>query len=192
MRPFLAPLLALAGLTLSPFLTPETLPLPTQAMAKKSKLTPCLWFQNDAEEAMRFYVATFPDARVVSEVRWGEGGPLPEGSLMTASFQLAGQEFRVLNGCPGLGFNASFSLSVDCETQEEVDRYWEALTKDGGKPGQCGWLEDKYGFSWQIVPRVLGELMADEDAAKARRVGAAMMQMGKLDIRRLKEAADKR
>lgn len=192
MRAFLAPLLALAGLSLSPFPTSETLPPTPQAMAKKSKLTPCLWFQDDAEEAMRFYVATFPDARVLSEARWGEGGPMPEGSLMTATFLLAGQEFRVLSGCPGLEFNATFSLSVDCETQEEVDRYWEALTKDGGKPGQCGWLEDKYGVSWQIVPRVLGELMADKDAAKARRVGAAMMQMGKLDIARLEKAASGR
>jgi len=189
MKPILSTLLALAGLVLNHFLPPESTQQPTpQAMAKTPKLTPCLWFPKEAEEAMRFYLATFPDARVLSESRWGEGGPFPKGSLMTARFLLAGQEFMVLNGCPG-EFSESVSLSVDCETQEEVDRYWAALTKDGGEPGRCGWLKDRYGVSWQVVPSVLGELLGDKDPARAGRVGAALMQMEKLDIRRLQEAA---
>jgi predicted 3-demethylubiquinone-9 3-methyltransferase (glyoxalase superfamily) len=189
MKPFLGPWLALAGLVLTLFPHPSPTTQETTAMPKKPKLTTSLWFQQDAEEAIRFYVSLFPDAKVLSETRWGEGGPMPKGSLMAARFQLAGQEYVALNGAPGLEFNDTFSLAIDCETQAEVDRYWDALTKDGGEPGQCGWLKDRFGVSWQVVPSQLPAMLGDEDPARARRVGAAMMQMKKLDIARLEQAA---
>jgi predicted 3-demethylubiquinone-9 3-methyltransferase (glyoxalase superfamily) len=156
------------------------------------KITTCLWFQNDAEEALRFYTSIFKDAKVVSESRWGEGGPAPKGSLMAATFQLAGQEFMVLNGRPDFDFNESVSLMVSCQTQAEIDEYWQKLSAGSGEAGRCGWLKDRFGVSWQIVPSVLGKLLSDPDPAKAKRVGAALMQMSKLDIARLQQAYDGR
>jgi predicted 3-demethylubiquinone-9 3-methyltransferase (glyoxalase superfamily) len=161
--------------------------LAVPAGPRKQKITPFLWFDGDAEEAVRFYLSIFEDSRLLSQTRWGEGGPFPAGTLLTATFQLAGREFMALNGGPQFRFTEAISLLVSCETQEEVDEFWEKLTA-GGEPGRCGWLADKYGLSWQIVPTVLGKLMQDEDPEKARRVVQAMMEMGKLDIRRLEQA----
>lgn len=176
------------GSSLLPLITSQE---PTQTMAKQ-KITTFLWYDDDAEEAIRFYCSIFPDAKVLAETRWGEGGPVPEGTLMTATFQLAGQEFMALNGGPAFRFNEAISLFVHVNTQREIDELWAKLTSGGGEPGQCGWLKDKYGLSWQVVPDALGKMLADKDPAKAQRVGAAMMQMGKLDIERLKQAYDGR
>lgn len=151
------------------------------------KITPFLWFDNQAEEAMNFYVSIFKNAKILSVSRYGEGGPGPAGSVMTGTFQLEGQEFMVLNGGPDYKFNEAISLFVDCKTQEEVDELWEKLT-EGGEPGPCGWLKDKYGLSWQIVPSVLGELLSDPDPAKAQRVLKTMLQMSKIDIKALQQA----
>lgn len=161
------------------------------SMTPKQKITTFLWFDDDAEEAIRHYSAIFPKARIVSETRWGEGGPLPKGTLMTATFQLAGQEFMALNGGPSFHFNEAVSLFVSCDTQAEVDEYWAKLSA-GGEPGRCGWLKDKYGLSWQVVPTALGKMLADPDPARARRVAESMLQMDKLDLRRLQEAYDQR
>jgi len=161
-------------------------------MPIKQKITTFLWFDHEAEEAVHFYLSIFKDSKILAESRWGEGAPLPKGTLMTASFQLAGQEFLALNGGPQYRFTEAISLLVNCETQAEVDELWEKLCADGGEPGQCGWLKDKYGLSWQVVPTVLGKMMADKDPARAKRVTEAMMQMEKLDIRRLQAAYDKR
>ena len=160
-------------------------------MLQNQKITTFLWFDQNAEEAIRWYVSIFENSKVLSETRWGEGGPAQKGTLMAARFQLAGQEFLALNGRPQSGFTEAVSLLVDCETQSEVDELWERLG-DGGEPGRCGWLKDKYGLSWQIVPTVLGEMLQDKDAAKAKRVADAMLQMNKLDIKRLKQAYDQR
>jgi predicted 3-demethylubiquinone-9 3-methyltransferase (glyoxalase superfamily) len=160
------------------------------AMRPKQKITTFLWFDRDAEEAVRFYTSIFKDSKVLSETRWGEGGPVPKGTLMTARFQLAGQEFIALNGGPMYRFTEAISLFVDCETQREVDDLWARLSA-GGEPGRCGWLKDKYGLSWQIIPTTLGELLADKDPVKVRRVSEAMLKMDKLDISRLKEAHDR-
>jgi predicted 3-demethylubiquinone-9 3-methyltransferase (glyoxalase superfamily) len=162
-----------------------------RAMPEKQKITTFLWFNDDAEEAIRLYTSVFKDSKVLSETRWGEGGPRPKGTLMTARFQLAGQEFMALNGGPQYRLTEAISLLVDCETQEEVDELWEKLSA-GGEPGRCGWLKDRYGLSWQIVPSVLGRLLGDKDAEKAKRVAEAMMGMGKLDIRGLQKAYDQR
>lgn len=161
-------------------------------MSPKQKITTFLWFDHQAEEAVHFYLSIFDDSKILAESRWGEGSPFPKGTLMTARFQLAGQEFIALNGGPQFRFNEAISLVVNCETQAEVDGLWEELTADGGEPGQCGWLKDKYGLSWQVVPTVLSKMLSDEDSARAGRVAAAMMQMGKLDIRRLQAAYDQR
>ncbi len=152
------------------------------------KITPFLWFDGNAEEAMNFYLSVFRNSKVVSVSRYGDAGPGPRGTVMVAQFQLDGQDFMALNGGPQFTFSPAMSLLVSCETQEEVDRYWDKLS-EGGKPGQCGWLQDKYGLSWQIVPTILGQLMQDKDAAKAGRVMKAMLQMTKLDIEGLKRAA---
>jgi predicted 3-demethylubiquinone-9 3-methyltransferase (glyoxalase superfamily) len=156
-------------------------------MPVTQKITTFLWFDRDAEAAVRFYTSIFPDSKVVAESRWGDGGPVPKGTLMTAKFRLAGQQFIALNGGPQYHFTEAISLLVDCETQREVDDLWAKLSA-GGEPGRCGWLKDKYGLSWQIVPTVLGAMLSDKDPAKAQRVGAAMLQMDKLDIARLKQA----
>jgi predicted 3-demethylubiquinone-9 3-methyltransferase (glyoxalase superfamily) len=151
-------------------------------------ITPFLWFDGKAEEAMNFYVSIFKNAGVVSVTRYGDAGPGPKGTVMTTAFRLDGQNFVALNGGPQFTFTPAISFVVNCDTQEEVDHYWEKLS-EGGEPNQCGWLTDKYGLSWQIVPRVLPQLLQDTDAAKSKRVMAAMLQMKKLDIGRLKQAA---
>ena len=151
------------------------------------KITPFLWFDDKAEEAMNFYVSIFKNSKIVSVSRFGEGGPGPKGKVMTATFQLNGQEFTALNGGPHFTFSEAISFFVSCETQQEVDELWEKLSK-GGEESQCGWLKDKYGLSWQIIPTILGELMGDKDAEKAQRVMKAMLQMKKIDSNKLKQA----
>jgi predicted 3-demethylubiquinone-9 3-methyltransferase (glyoxalase superfamily) len=151
------------------------------------KITPFLWFDDKAEEAMNFYVSIFKNSKIVGVSRYGEGGPGPKGTVMTATFQLDGQEITALNGGPQFAFTEAISFYVDCESQQEVDELWEKLS-EGGEQGQCGWLKDKYGLSWQIVPSVLGELLQDKDANRARRVMEAMLQMRKIEIERLKIA----
>ncbi|AXQ58432.1 MULTISPECIES: VOC family protein [Streptomyces] len=153
------------------------------------KITTNLWFDGQAEEAAAFYTSLFEDARVLGVERFTEAGPGEPGSVVTVTFQLAGQEFVAINGGPEFTFTEAISLSVDCETQEEVDRYWEALTADGGEEVQCGWLKDKYGLSWQIVPRALVELLASSDREAAARATRAMLEMKKLDIQALRDAA---
>jgi len=151
------------------------------------KITPFLWFNNNAEEAMNFYVSIFKNAKIGSVTRYGDAGPGPKGTVMSATFQLEGQEFYALNGGPHFSFTPAISLFVSCETQQEVDELWEKLSA-GGAPQQCGWLQDKYGLSWQIIPTILGKLLQDKDPAKANRVMKAMLQMTKIDIARLKQA----
>ena len=153
------------------------------------KITPCLWFDRQAEEAAQFYTSVFKNSRIVKTVRYGEGAPLPAGTVLTIAFELDGQEFTALNGGPHFKFSPAVSFVVHCRTQQEVDEYWDKLC-DGGKPNQCGWLDDKFGISWQIVPTVLPEMMADKDAARAQRVTQAMMKMVKLDIAQLEQAYD--
>jgi predicted 3-demethylubiquinone-9 3-methyltransferase (glyoxalase superfamily) len=153
----------------------------------QNKITTFLTYVDRAEEAVAFYTSIFPNSRIVSESRYGEAGPGPEGSLMSATFELAGQEFMALNGGPSFSFAQGFSLYVDCKTQEEVDELWERLS-EGGEKGPCGWLTDRFGLSWQIIPRALPELLGDEDPEKARRVMNAMLQMGKIDIAGLRRA----
>ena len=151
------------------------------------KITPFLWFDNQAEEAANFYVSIFKHSKIVNVSRYGEAGPGPKGSAMTVVFQLDGQEFIALNGGPHFKFTEAISFSVDCKTQQEVDEYWEKLSA-GGKPGQCGWLKDKYGLSWQIVPSILGQLLGDKDPQKSKRAMEAMLKMTKLDITALQRA----
>jgi predicted 3-demethylubiquinone-9 3-methyltransferase (glyoxalase superfamily) len=151
------------------------------------KITPFLWFNNNAEEAIDFYMSIFKDSKVLHVLRYGDAGPGPKGSIMSASFQLHGQEFMVLNGGPQFTFSPAISFFVKCETQAEVDNLWAKLSK-GGTTNRCGWLQDKYGLSWQIIPTLLGELLQDKDAAKAGRVMQAMMQMDKIDLATLKQA----
>ena len=147
-----------------------------------------MWFDNQAEEAMNFYTSIFKNSRVLSVSRYGEAGPGPQGTVMSGTFQLEGQEFMALNGGPQFTFSPAISFFVNCETQAEVDDLWEKLS-EGGETEQCGWLRDKFGLSWQIVPTVLGELLNDPDAEKSRRVMEAMLQMVKLDIAGLEQAA---
>ena len=151
------------------------------------KIIPFLWFDHQAEEAMKYYVSIFKNSKVVSVARYGDAGPGPKGTVMMATFQLEGQEFYALNGGPKYRFTPAISLFVSCGTQEEVDRLWEKLT-EGGRADQCGWLQDKYGLSWQIIPMILGKLMSDPDPKKSQAVMKAMLQMAKLDIARLKQA----
>lgn len=152
------------------------------------KITPFLWFDEEAEEAMSFYTSVFEDSKVIGVSRWGEAGPGEPGTVMIATFEIEGQRFTALNGGPRFKFNEAISFEIDCETQEEVDYLWESLTAGGGEPGMCGWLKDKYGLSWQVVPRILGELMTDEDREKAKRVTEAMLSMRKIDIAELQRA----
>ena len=156
------------------------------------KITPFLWFNDNAEEAVKFYTSIFKNSKIGKIARYGEEGEKiagrPKGSVMTVEFQLEGQQFIALNGGPIFKFTEAISFVVNCETQEEVDYYWEKLSA-GGKEVQCGWLKDKHGLSWQIVPTVLGELLSDKDAAKSQRVMHAMLKMVKLDIKKLKQAA---
>ena len=155
------------------------------------KINPFLWFDHQAEEAAKFYVSLFKNSKVVSVSRYGDAGPGPKGTVMVVAFQLDGQEFLALNGGPQFKFSPAVSLVVNCETQEEVDDFWKKLS-EGGATQQCGWLQDKYGLSWQIVPTVLGKLMQDKDAKKSERVMKAMLQMHKLDIAGLKQAYEGR
>lgn len=152
------------------------------------KITTFLWFDKEAEEAAEFYTSLFEESRIISINRYPEGSPAPPGSVMTVSFQLAAQEFIALNAGPHFRFNEAISLFVDCEDQDEVDRLWEALTAEGGEESQCGWLKDRYGLSWQIIPRRLDELMQDEDSTKASAVVQAMLKMKKIDVSELEKA----
>jgi len=154
------------------------------------KITPFLWFDGKAEEAMNFYVSIFKHSKVVRVTRYGDAGPGPKGTVMSATFQLEGQDFYALNGGPQFKFTPAISLFVNCETQQEVDELWEKLSA-GGRKDQCGWLQDKYGLSWQIVPTTLEKLLGDKDPAKANRVMQAMMQMKKIDIKGLQQAYDR-
>lgn len=151
------------------------------------KITPFLWFNGQAEEAMNFYTSVFKDAKVGNIMRYGSAGPGEPGSVLSATFSLFGLEFTALNGGPGFNFSPATSFFVSCETQEEVDEYWNKLS-EGGKTNQCGWLDDKFGVTWQIVPSVLGPLLQDKDREKAKRVMQAMLKMTKLDIKTLQEA----
>jgi predicted 3-demethylubiquinone-9 3-methyltransferase (glyoxalase superfamily) len=153
------------------------------------KITPFLWFDNQAEEAVNFYTSIFKNSKVGNVTRYGEAGPGPAGSVLTASFELEGLEFTALNGGPHFKFTEAVSLHVSCESQEEVDYYWEKLS-DGGQIQQCGWLKDRFGMSWQIVPTALHRLLNDPDPQKANRVMHAMLQMKKLDIAGLQKAYD--
>jgi predicted 3-demethylubiquinone-9 3-methyltransferase (glyoxalase superfamily) len=157
------------------------------------KITPCLWFDDEAEAAVAFYTGIFRNSKVVSVSRYGEAGHeihgKPAGTVLTVAFELEGQAFTALNGGPVFKFNEAVSFQVDCETQEEVDYYWEKLSEGGDpKAQQCGWLKDKYGVSWQVVPRVLVEMMSDPDSEKSGRAMEAMLQMKKIDIAALKRA----
>jgi predicted 3-demethylubiquinone-9 3-methyltransferase (glyoxalase superfamily) len=156
-------------------------------MAAKQKITTFLWFDSNAEEAMNHYVSTFKNSKIVNVTRYGEAGPGPVGAVMVGTFQIEGQEFAALNGGPQFKFTEAISLVVNCDSQEEVDDLWTKLS-EGGAPGQCGWLKDKFGLSWQIVPRVLVELLQDPDPVKSQRVMQAMMQMTRMDIAGLQRA----
>jgi predicted 3-demethylubiquinone-9 3-methyltransferase (glyoxalase superfamily) len=153
------------------------------------KITPFLWFDGNAEEAMTFYVSIFPSAKVLNVRRYGDGGPWPKGTIMSATFELEGQQFMALNGGPQFKFTEAISLFVNCETQQEVDDLWNRLGA-GGAPQQCGWLKDKFGLSWQIIPSALGSMLGDQDAAKAKRAMQAMLRMTKIDIQALQRAFD--
>jgi predicted 3-demethylubiquinone-9 3-methyltransferase (glyoxalase superfamily) len=153
-----------------------------------TQISTCLWFDGRAEEAANFYVSIFPNSKILKTARYPEGAPGPSGSVMTIEFELDGRKFLGLNGGPHFKFNEAISFIISCQTQEEVDRYWQALTAGGGEV-QCGWVKDKFGVSWQVVPTALGELLSDPDAQKAKRVMQAMMGMKKLDIRGLQQAA---
>ena len=155
------------------------------------KIYSCLWFKTEAEQAMNFYLGIFPNSKVSSTMRWGDVGPGPKGSIVTCSFEYDGQTVMLLNGNPHFEFTPSVSLVVNCADQAEVDHYWDKLL-EGGKTMACGWLTDKFGVSWQIVPTMLPKLLTDPDRAKADRVMAAMMQMIKLDVATLQKAADAR
>lgn len=154
------------------------------------KITPFLWFDDQAEEAASFYTSIFKDSKIGEVTRYGAGGPGPQGSVMTVSFELEGMQFTALNGGPQFRFTEAISFVVDCQSQAEVDELWEKLT-DGGEESQCGWLKDRFGVSWQIVPSELGELLNDPDPAKAQSVTEAMLQMKKIDLQALREARER-
>lgn len=153
------------------------------------KITPFLWFDDKAEEAMNFYISIFKNSKVVRVTRYGDAGPGPKGTVMAATFELEGQEFYALNGGPVFKFTPAISLFVNCETQQEVDELWEKLSQ-GGRIDQCGWLQDRYGLSWQIIPTLLGKLLGDKDPVKANRAMQAMLQMKKIDMAGLQKAHD--
>ena len=152
------------------------------------KITPFLWFDTQAEDAAKFYVSVFPNSKILRTARYGEAGPGPKGGVMTVEFELDGQRMIALNGGPVFKLTEAFSLSVDCKDQKEVDHYWTKLS-EGGQESMCGWLKDRYGLSWQIVPTILGKLLSDRDGKKAKRVMEAMLKMRKIDIAALKAAA---
>ena len=153
------------------------------------KITPFLWFDGNAEEAANFYISIFKNSKMGKISRYGDAGPGPKGSAMSVTFQLEGQEFYALNGGPQFKFTPAISFFVNCETQQEVDDLWEKLSA-GGRTDRCGWLQDKFGLSWQIIPTVLGQLLGDKDPQRAKRAMQAMLQMTKLDIKKLQQAAD--
>jgi predicted 3-demethylubiquinone-9 3-methyltransferase (glyoxalase superfamily) len=153
----------------------------------QQRITPFLWFNDNAEEAINFYTSLFKNSKVLNVARYGDAGPGPSGTVMSATFQLEGQEFMALNGGPEFRFTEAISLFVKCETQAEVDELWQKLT-EGGEESQCGWLKDKYGLSWQIIPNALSEMLSDKDPDKAGRVMRAMLPMQKIDIKTLQEA----
>lgn len=153
------------------------------------RISPFLWFDSEAEEAANLYVSLFPNSKITRVARYGEGGPGKAGTVMTISFELDGLPVTALNGGPVFKLSEAFSMSVDCADQAEVDHYWDALIEGGGQASQCGWLKDRFGLSWQIVPRALPRLLADPDRAKAQRVMAAMLKMVKLDVAKLEQAA---
>ena len=156
------------------------------------KITPFLWFDGKAEEAMNFYTSIFPNSKIGSVMRYGDAGPGPKGSVMSCTFQLEGQEFYALNGGPQFKFTPAISLFVNCETQQEVDELWKKLLSAGGREDQCGWLQDKYGLSWQIIPTALGQMLGDKDPKKANRAMQAMLKMKKIEIKGLQAAYDGR
>lgn len=153
------------------------------------KITPFLWFDNQAEEAMNFYLSIFKDSKALAVTRYGDAGPGPKGSVMTAKFQLEGLEFVALNGGPVFNFTEAVSFAINCESQKEVDYFWEKLT-EGGAESQCGWLKDRYGLSWQVVPTILLKMLQDKDPEKSARVIKAMLPMRKIDIAILQQAYD--
>ena len=153
----------------------------------QQKITPFLWFNDNAEEAMNLYTSVFKDSKIVNVTRYGKGAPGKEGTVMTGTFQIDGQTFYVLNGGPQFKFTEAISLFVNCETQEEVDELWEKLS-EGGQKSQCGWLKDKFGLSWQIIPAAMGQMLQDKDPQKSQRVMQAMMQMTRIDIQKLQAA----
>ena len=155
------------------------------------KIIPFLWFDDKAEDAAKFYVSLFKNSRIVSVTRHGEAGPGPKGTAMSVTFQLDGQEFYALNGGPLFKFTEAISLFINCETQQEVDELWEKLS-EGGQKSQCGWLKDKYGLSWQVIPTVLGKLLGDKDPMKSKRVMEAMLKMSKIETKKLMEAYEGR
>ena len=152
------------------------------------QLTPCLWFDTEGEDAAELYTSVFPNSKILEVARYGSAGPRKEGTVMTVTFELDGQEFLALNGGPEFTFNEAISFQIPCRDQAEVDHYWEKLG-EGGEHGPCGWLKDRFGLSWQVVPNRLTELLTDSDREKAQRVMAAMMQMGKIEIDELEQAA---
>jgi predicted 3-demethylubiquinone-9 3-methyltransferase (glyoxalase superfamily) len=151
-------------------------------------ITPWLWFDTEGEEAANFYTSVFPNSRILDVARYGSAGPRPEGTVMTVTFELDGRKFGALNGGPDFTFNEAISFQVSCKNQEEVDMFWSKLS-DGGEEGPCGWLKDRYGVSWQIVPTALTELLGDPDREKSQRVMAAMLKMKKIEIDELERAA---
>ena len=153
------------------------------------KIVPFLWFNDQAEEAMNLYVSIFPNSKVVSVTRYGDAGPGPKGSVMSATFQLDGQDFYALNGGPHHKFTPAISMFINCETQAEVDELWAKLSA-GGREDRCGWLQDRFGLSWQVIPKILGELLRNKDPGKSNRVMQAMLEMKKIDIAGLKRAAE--
>lgn len=153
------------------------------------RITPNLWFDTEAEEAATFYADIFPNSRIVDIQRWGPGGMRPEGTVLIAVFELDGQKFVALNGGPEFKPNEAVSFEIRCQDQDEVDHYWERLAADGGSHGPCGWLKDKYGFSWQVIPEALPRLLSGTDPETAQRVMAAMLKMGKIDVAELERAA---
>jgi predicted 3-demethylubiquinone-9 3-methyltransferase (glyoxalase superfamily) len=153
-----------------------------------NEITPCLWFDTEGEDAAKFYTSVFPNSRIVDVARYGEAGPRPAGTVMTVTFELNGTKFVALNGGPDFTFSEAISFQVSCRNQEEVDTFWSKLSA-GGEEGPCGWLKDKFGLSWQIIPNALPELLSDPDREKSQRVMEAMLKMKKIEIRTLEEAA---
>ena len=165
---------------------------PNRKIKSGQKITPFLWFDGQAEEAANLYTSIFENSRILDVSRYGEVGPGEKGSVMTVSFELEGQKFVGLNGGPHYKFTPAISFYISCETQEEVDYFWERLLEGGGKPSQCGWLTDKFGVSWQVIPDALIEFLQDENREKAQRVMEAMLQMVKIDVKKLKEAYEQK